>query len=422
MAIRDSVCTPERSTLARIGRALLLSLAALPLSCGGGEETPGESAPLVGDPERPLYAIGSSLYSAEGPSSFVAFVDGLGEGAQVDYEKVLELPGYGRIWGVDGKGAFYIARNEDASVTKYEVIEGRLEERQTIKLDAYGIRSFVVEAGVRIDFLSDTKAYLFDGATLKAIVWDPSTMAITGEIDLSELANTPWLTTFGFSETLLRGDQLVMFVTYEDFTQQRAASDLRVALIDTRTDAVTILRDERCAALYATRAGSGDIYFSSDGRAASYRRIDEAAAPAPCLLRLRAGEDALDPDFHVELSALTDGSPTAGIVPSRGEAAYVVALDEEVQPVEKGAGAFALYQARAWRWWRIELGSTEPGTRLEGTEPNAGGLVFLPVDGDVYTNESAPDYSESTLLRVTEDGFERGLVVRGTPVGIVRVQ
>lgn len=375
--------------------------------------------------DEPLYAISATTFTTEGLSSYVALVPGLDATTEIDYGRTLELPGGGRIWGsTEVSNAFFVVDDERATVTRYEVdAEDRFREIATLSFGNFGITAFNPSSGTRLDVVSERKAYFFDGITTQAIAFDPSDMTLLGDLDLSGLARDGWPTAFGFAPTLRRGSELVVFTFYEDQSGQQHAPELRLALIDTESDTVTIVTDDRCPATYATMNGAGDIYFASDGRAAAYHRVRPEATSEPCLLRLLADERALDSAFRIALSDLTDGGATGGFVPADGDGAYLLTLDEELAPVAAGTLAGKLYNARAWRWWRVELGETAPGTPSEVLEPTAGGTVYMRIGDEWYTNESAADYSETVLLRTTVPGDPvAGIRVRGVPINILRMR
>jgi hypothetical protein len=423
MEMKQRVMTRRQSWQTQACSILALIIAGPPLACGESD-TISVDAPNTGD-GAPVFAVGSTTFSQEGVSSYVALVPGLGPEVNVDYERVLELPAGGRIWGSTAlPGELLAVNNETATVTRYGLTRsGELEPRETLGFSAHGITAFSAESGTRIDVVSPSKAYLFDGGTAQAVVFDPSSMVISGVIDLGALVRDGWRTSFGFSETLLRGEELVVFTFYEDMAAQQHAAELRLALVDTRSDTATVVADSRCPATYAMRTNSGDIYFSSDGRAAAYHRTQPSSTPTPCLLRLNAGSPALDPSFRMDLASLTGGLATGGLVPAGAAAAFVLALDEGLATISETTLPSELYGSRAWRWWRVDLGSESAGARIDSPGPSAGGVVFMRVDGESYANDSAPDYSSSTLFRTSAPGGpERGLTLRGVPINVLRLR
>ena len=101
----------------------------------------------------------------------------------------------------------------------------------------------------------------------------------------------------------------------------------------------------------------------------------------------------------------------------------VMVFDTSEAPLTADRTGRELYASRAWDTRRIDL--TNP-VSLESIERAsvAGGIKFFEVDGEVYENDSAANFSETTLVRTTTDAVSLvpGLRVPGVPFGLVRVR
>ena len=125
----------------------------------------------------------------------------------------------------------------------------------------------------------------------------------------------------------------------------------------------------------------------------------------------------------VSLKVLAEGAPVGGLIPGPGGQALVRVLDTSAAPLTADRTGRELYASRAWDTRRIDL--TNP-VSLESIERAsvAGGIKFFEVDGEVYENDSAANFSETTLVRTTTDAVSlvTGLQVPGVPFGLVRVR
>jgi len=391
------------------------------LNCSDDDAATGGT---VNASQQSLLALSATRYTPDGTSSYVALVPDLSASTAVDYGSVFDLPSEGRIWGSDKLPNTFIAvDNEAATITKYTLdANSQILAQGTLGFEAYGVMAFSPESHPRIDVISAHKAYLFDATSAQAIAFDPSTMVALTAIDLSGLTKDDWNLTLGESSTLLHDGQLIVFGSYADVRAERYSSELRIARIDTEADTVSYLKDERCPASVAVQTSSGDIYFASGGLAAAYSRLQMDQSPQTCLLRLPSGAAKLD-DFAVALADLTDGTTSGGLIPAGDDAAYVLSFDEGIMPVTEATLGSDIYGASAWRWWRIELGETTPGTRATYPISTTGSAVFFEVDGQTYANNTVSNNSETALMRTNTDGDpEPGISIWGVLLNVVRMR
>jgi hypothetical protein len=310
---------------------------------------------------------------------------------------------------------------ESPTLVKYEVdAEGRLARRETLSFAGEGVTSL---GGAPVGFAGD-KGYLVDVGGFRGFVWDPRTMTITKRFDTRALALGDMPAYAAEGQLILQSDRLFGFVYHTSDKQETVGKEARVLVIDTRTDEVTTIADPRCGGLrYAARMPNGDIYATSDTWTAIVHRLDEARAPAPCMLRIKAGEARFDPDFHVKLSTLTGGLPTGGFIPVGDGEILVRALDEALAPVTPTTTGRDLFGARAWRTWRVTLPGAAPGAPVAALAPNIAGILFHAVDGEVFTNDTAADYGRTTFVRLTgPQGPKAGLEIRGVPFDLLRIR
>lgn len=372
-------------------------------------------------PAGPLYAVGAITYSASGaPTAYVALTNSLAKGTQLDYTRVLEVPGYARIFGVPSHNQFFVTDPENLSIDKYTVsATGEMKQEGALSLAANGITTY---ANKTIEMIDDTTAYLFDNEGYQVIVWDPTAMTVKGHIDLSGLKLDNWPVGFAFDAARRRGDQVIAYAYYADLMQETLAKESRVIVIDTKTQKATILKEARCGGLAnSVFDKSGDLYISTESFGAAVNALGHGSPS--CIVRVRAGQDTIDPDYLVDPATLTDGKPTGGMVPGQAGTVFLRSLDETVAPINAMSKASGLLSAPAWAWWRVDLASGKPGTAVKSLPLSTGGISFYEVDGEVYSNNTKADYSETTLIRTTTpDEPETLLTARGWLFDVVRVR
>jgi hypothetical protein len=321
---------------------------------------------------------------------------------------------------VPGSGRFYATTAQTANVTRYDVDDhgtitpGTVLSFQTLGVTAtYSTRS--------IAFVSDTKAYLLDDSSLQAIVFDPSAMTLGKPIDLSGLGMTGYRTNFSYNIPR-RGSQLVVAAYHYDAGYAHGLPRTDLALLDVDTDAVTLAHDDRCG-LFSTAGAldNGDIYFGEDTYAVALHRIGgDAAAPAGCILRLRAGDDVLDPAFQLTVTDVTAGQP-GGAAIGAGSVLWLRAFDESLFPVDETTSGVSVLAAPAWHWWKVDVTAT-PTASIATLPPGAGEVKWFDVAGHADTGDANMDYTMTAVVDLAAADPMRGVVVRGHPSGIVKVR
>ncbi len=392
----------------------LLALAIAHAGCTNANDYP---APAAG----PLYAV-SVTSVAQGfdfSTAMIMSVPSLAEGV-ADPKTGIEVgAGELRIWPGATAGVVFAVLGEEAAIARYELdSSGRLVATGKLGLASVGITTF--NSGEAIRVVSEDKAYFLDPASWQAVVFDPSSMSILDTLDLGGLAHT---TTgyFAWVPSALRGNELVAMTYYLDWQAETVEALTRAVFIDTETDEVSVAETTACGGVgYLTWTDSGDLLGAQDTWSAATYRLGRG--PAPCMARIEAGSHEFDEGF--EVPALKETTlAVGGLVPGPGGSMFMRVLDEELAPVDADSSVIGLFSMPAWRTVRLPgdlSGDFEPVATLA---PTAGGLTWFQVDGTVYVNDSAADYTESTLVNMSNpDGPSRGLKVAGVPFGIVRMR
>jgi hypothetical protein len=373
--------------------------------------------------EDPLYAIAGTSFNPDGETSYVALVPSLAGGTPIDYSAVLEVAGGASIFGMDSRRFFALGKAEEPTITRYEIdANGSLIQGEQLSLQQYGLSGTWLDPGL-VPILSDTKAYLVDSEQMQVIVWNPSTMRITGSFPLDDVVPDGYSTTLFEPDPTLRGDQLLIAALHGEGDATAPFSTLIV--LDTVNDEVAnVTRDERCGGLWDSVIDSaGDTYFATGiWDAAQNRTLGTDIATAPCLVRVNAGEVEFDADFYLELSSLAGGNAAGGLVAGEGDEAFIKVLDEEGFGNIGPESFDEVWGGSHWQWWRISLGSNEEGQETSSLPLSAGASGVLTVDGKAYVRNANADFSETTLVQMDGGEPSEGITMRGFPYGIVRVR
>jgi hypothetical protein len=360
----------HRQALPRRGAApCFAGLAALWLgACSGSDAT----ETTLGDGR---HALSTTVFQADGQTSLVGLVDDPAAPGVFDVTTALEVGGSAALFGDDGRNVFSLGSSDSATVTRYELSPtGQLSERGSLSLQPYGITSAFKRPEL-VPMISATKAYWVDDGSAQVVVWNPEAMTLTGTISLAAAQREGWVLEVG--QAVARDGLLFISANYRDDADGEAGEAVAI-VIDTLTDAVVeVATDVRCGGtLDIARGPAGELYFASNTLAASFYALGRFEGyPGPCVLRIAPGEQTFDPGYYVSMLELTGGRAAGQLVLGASGRAFLLALHTDLlaEPLGPDSELFAPYEAAAWRWWSVELGSLEGGSvGLGSLEP--GGL------------------------------------------------
>lgn len=391
-----------------LSAALTLSL--FTSACGSDDETDQVAAATPGF----AVATRSQVSGANDLAVVVGFTDDLATG-ELDLTNSIEVGGQGTMHGLDGTGEFYISRGEDLTLTKYRFAEGTLEI-----VDRLSLTQEVSILGVELMvFDGPDRAYLLLATEGKGFELNLESMEIVDRLDLTALLD-PTQPTFMNSIGVTRGNETVAVTYATDASQETVSNESKIVFFDP-TDGTLDIRDAPCGGLtYNMAASNGDLYFASDPWVAGINAIDPTRAPAPCLVRVAANSRDPDPN-PIMLNDLT-GGPTGGLIPVGDSSILVRVLDTDIFPLTDTATGFQAFGTPAWDTWSVDLTNPTSANLLDRS-PVAGAILFFVIDGEVYENDTAADFSSTTFVRTTGPGApENGLVAAGIPLSVVRLR
>ncbi|MCP3138318.1 MxcI protein [Pyxidicoccus xibeiensis] len=400
---------PVVSSSLRVSTALL----ALSLFAGCGDSDEKDAAPA-------LYAITTQQLVADPVESYVVVTTEAERAASLPLDNAIKVPGRALGVGIPKSGSLYVVSDASATVTRYSLNDAeRLEPSGTVSFASLGVTE-LGEYQASFQFISETKAYYFDGATAQVVIWNPTAMTVTGTIPLDALTIPE--TILAFSGVVAQtGGQLLMPVGWRPVTGVGITPKAGVVSIDTATDVATIATDDRCGYTHDIALGAdGQAYVATEAYGAAVRRVVGEEVPEPCLLRFNPRTRAFDPTFYRSLEDLVGGGTAGALIPGAQGTAYVRVLDESIAPVLEGTHPRTVASGTGWQWWELKLDSLTATRKADF--PSTSGSVFL------FESENQTLYTEfgagasSTTLHVLEDSGKPTLTYQGLSFSFLQLR
>lgn len=400
-----------------------LAVLSILVGCGNSDESnnTADASTQGGDASADAqthYVLGAVVIDPDGKrTTYIQAVESL-EGPFNNTE-ALEVPGSGNI--LANETSLFAGLSEEPTWVRYSVSdEGTLEETGRI--------SFLNTGATAIDYGNvfvdeNTAVSVFSGPAV-AVIWNPSTMEIVNEVDLSHLVVE------GFSLevfTTSTNDGLVYIPgRWADWTNGRIRPGVTTTIINPETaEIVGIAQDDRCdSGGRIVFAPDGYAYVMADGRNFSSHMFENAGGePAQdnCILRIAPGETDFDEDFYVSVPDLTGGlqSITEFEVASDGTGvAFSKIFYPEQLPEGVEANSFAFWNVLAHKTWRFELGDVVTAEEVGGVPFSTIGFTGSSFQGKHYSGstvdgvanvyETDPE-ANTTSVKFTMDGYFYGL-------------
>lgn len=405
----------RRTSMKRFALSVaLMSAAAL----GACSDDDGDEKP----PAKAGYLLSSVVIDTDGlRTTYVQNVETLD--GPFNNVAALELPGNGVVMG-HGQSIF-VGLTEEPTWVRYSVGEdGQLAETGRLSLQSYGITS--VDYGNTI--VDDQTAVSVLSGPAVAVVWNPTTMKLVGEIALPHLVRAGyetevWTTSAYNGKVYIPG-------RWADWEGGRIFPGVQTTIVDPKTlQIVGVAEDDRCASggrVVFDAAGYG--YVMGDGRNYSAQMFANAAgggaiAPENCLLRIPPGGTDFEADYYYTVPSLTGGRPSiteleAGVNNGGLAFAKMVYLDRLAggpAPVD-----FDYWSEQAHKLWRIKLAKPPVAEEVNGIPFSAIGFSGSAMGGHLFSGESLDAGATSDVyetdpatntatLRFRMDGYFNGL-------------
>lgn len=360
-----------------ITRALFLPLSIACVACG--EDTPGATSSSSagaggGGGSGPMYAVTTQVFgaSAAETQSYILVTSTLDTTTPLSLDSGIEIPGRAIGAGLEDGGSVFVASDAAPTVTRYDVQgDGSLTAGATISFHGKGLAT-IGEYGGQFQFVSETKAYFFDGPTAQAVIWNPKDMTVTGSIPLDGLVLADSTLTFS-AAPIRRGDSVITFAGWRKGPE--VPSQAAVVIVDTKTDKATIVTDTRCGYLRdGVEAADGKIYLATEAYGSAVHRLNSANAKAPCMLRFDPATSQFDAAFQVELNTLFGGDTAGTLVRGPDDKPYLRVLDEGAFQIMPDTHPRVLASAPTWKWASVTLGDA-PTAKVLDAAPSNGSVI-----------------------------------------------
>ncbi len=384
----------------------------------GGQGGGGAGAP-ASEPEA-IYALTTQVFGETENQSYVLLTKTLDENTELSLDDaVVEIAGRALGTGPDEGGVLFVAGELAPTITRYDLTEGGgISGGSSVSFLGKGVTKFG-EYGGQFQYVSEDKAYWFDGPTSQIVVWNPSTMKVTGSVSLASLAHDGEVLSFT-AAPVWKGDKLYTFAAWRAglVVSERAA----VVVVDTATDTATIVEDTRCGYVRdGVLASDGNLYMATEafGSAAYHLNGDN---PTPCMLRFDTSDDSFDETFNVELSSLFEGDTAGTLVVGPDNQAFLRVLDASAVP-EGVDNPRVLASAAVWGWAKLTLGDTPSVTTLTSAALGSGSVLPFQL-GDRMFAPLFVDGESTEFLELTKNGpsTDEAITVPGLVFSAVKLK
>lgn len=367
------------------------------------------------------FVVASVVIDADGSrTTYVQTLPNL-DADHITNEAAVEVPGNGVV--LAGKRDFYVGLTEEPTWVRYSIgASGAIEETGRLSLLNYGATS-IDFGNTLVD--DETAVSVLSGAAV-AVVWNPRTMEVVGEVSLSHLPREGY--ELEVWTTVAHEGLVYVPGRWSDWDGARIGSGVSTTIIDPKSLAIVgTAEDDRCASggrVVFDSAGYG--YVMGDGRTYSAQMFAHASGsevPGNCILRIRPGGTDFEEDYFHQVTTLSGGleSITELQTAEQGSGVafakmfYPEQLPPGVEPVD-----FAFWSERAHKMWRIELGDEPSAREVDGAPFSAIGFEGSTLHGRLYSGESLDGGGTSQIyeldpetntaaLRFTIDGYFYGL-------------
>ncbi|MEM9490865.1 MAG: hypothetical protein AAGC55_17085, partial [Myxococcota bacterium] len=162
----------------------------------------------------------------------------------------------------------------------------------------------------------------------------------------------------------------------------------------------------RCVGGFAgiTIAEDGTVYVLGDNYLVW--NWSEEPFPPTCVLRILPDQQVFDPDFVLDLQAIT-GHPSSGFFYAGQGIAYTQAMDEDASEFDPRVEPLTFLNAPVATWWEIDIAepaNSRPLTELGLASPRSGSGYR--VDGRTFIQKAQAGFAgDTTLIEVTPDGL-----------------
>jgi len=200
-------------------------------------------------------------------------------------------------------------RDRDANtITRYRISAARklVEDGEPVSFAGTGLGTGRYSNA----YVSAERAYVLDSAGWRLIGWNPTAMTLTGEvISIDNMAKHP-LPTGAISPAVAVGNRLIAAITWADFTINQLVTypGSGVIVLDPTAPPAFVEESRLGGAFRVSAADNGDAYVTGvvGGDMHMFGTVfGGGPVPTSGLMRIPAGHNAFDPDYLVDVEAIT---------------------------------------------------------------------------------------------------------------------
>lgn len=359
---------------------------------------------------KSTYILGSVTIDADGNrKTYVQSIPTLESGSYTN-KNALEIAGNGIV--TTHGDAVFVGLAEEPSWVRYSVDQnGKFTETGRLSFMNYGV-PYIDFGNTIVD--GETAVSVLTGPKV-AVIWNPTTMTITGEVDLTFLQKEGyelevWTTTSHDGLVYIPG-------RYADWTGGRIFPGVSLSILDPKAKEIkATVTDDRCASggrIVFDKEGYG--YVMGDGRTYSDKMFARAAggtAKENCLLRIAPGQTTFEKDYFFTIPSLTGGPESISELdtPLQGSGtAFVKMFHEDKLPDGMEPVDFKFWDESAHKLWRIDLGNPPTAKEVEGAPFAAIGFTAVALDGKFYSGES-PDKGATSDVYETDPATNKAAI------------
>ncbi|MGC4088940.1 MAG: hypothetical protein QM756_13785 [Polyangiaceae bacterium] len=397
--------------------AAIAATASLSMGCSDdGAKEDGDTEYVEG----PLYLVSTSVLTNDSATSYLTTVKSLDAGPKLDLKNAVEFGGGSRAYGQKGADVVYVTSSESPTLTEVTIKpSGMPLKGRVLNLTNYGITG--TTGGNVHHFISATKAYFVSQETLEVVVWNPQAMEVIKTIPLGL---TPQANSAGivyYPRPILVGDELL--VISSDYDDNDVAQPSVITIVDTGTDTVVSSKqDPRCHSLLSSGVdANGDRYFATDGYSVAVHHMAPDVAPAPCMLRIKAGEKFFDQTWSRSFADELGTDLWTGVTPGADGTLFVQAIPGDTPSVEAAEDAYSITIATPWTWY--SLSSPDAAPKALSSDFLTTPPLFPAIEVGDTSYVSLWDDTDTTLVDLSSSATpQKRLVVPGFVYNIVQVR
>ncbi|NOK11731.1 hypothetical protein [Corallococcus exercitus] len=380
--------SPFLRTCARLVTALALAFTA---ACSDDTD-PDDNTPDAGsNPDAgttaPLYAFVAQVSTDTTSTSYVILTETLDPATPLSLTNATEINGRALGSGIPKSGSLFVSSSAGATVTRYNVTASNtLEKVGEVSFAGKAVTS-IGEYQNQFQFVSETKAYYFDGRNSQIIVWNPKDMTVTNSLSLPEMTLAGSTLTFA-SNPLSVGTKVLMPLGWR--AGAAVSKQAGIIVVDTTNDSAVVVKDDRCGYVRDGIVGTdGKVYLATEAYGAAEKRVSggNPTVPTPCLLKFDPETNKYDATFFKELGTLTNGGATGSLLAGPNGTGYLRVLDETLYPVQADTNARALASAVAWKWWKLDPAAGTNATLVDTLPASTGSSFLYQVNGRTVFTE-----------------------------------